>query len=41
MFAYHKRRVNTRVFVSQLPIGINEIDLRAVFSFYGEILEIN
>ena len=41
MFAHHRRRLNTRVYVSQLPIGINEIDLREVFSFYGELLEIN
>ena len=41
MFAYHRRRFNTRVYVSQLPIGINEIDLREAFSFYGELLEIN
>ena len=40
IFAYHKRRANTRVYVSQLPIGISDIDLRGVFSFYGELLEI-
>ena len=41
MFAHHRRRCNTRAYVSQLPIGINEIDFREVFSFYGELLEIN
>ena len=41
MFAHHRRRFNTRVYVSQLPIVINEFDLREVFSFYGELLEIN
>ena len=38
MFAHHRRRFNNRVYVSQLPIGIYEIE---VFSFYGELLEIN
>ena len=33
MFAHHRRRFNTRVYVSQLPIGINEIDLRKVSRF--------
>ena len=40
MFSYHRGRVYTRVLISQLPIGISELDLREIFSFYGEILQI-
>ena len=42
-FSYHKRRVDlkTRVYISQLPIGITLLELREVFAFYGEIVEVN
>ena len=38
MFSYHKRRERPRVYVSQLPTGISELEIRQVFSFYGNIL---
>ena len=42
-FSYHKRRVDlkTRVYISQLPIGITPLELREVFAFSGEIVEAN
>ena len=42
-FSYHKRRVDlkTRVYISQLPIGITPLELREVFAFFGEIVEVN
>ena len=40
-FAYHKRRdIKKRVYVSQVPLGITELEFREVFSFYGDILEV-
>ena len=42
-FSYHKKRVDlkTRVYISQLPIGITPLELREVFAFFGEIIEVN
>ena len=42
-FSYHKRRADlkTRVHISQLPIGITPLELRKVFAFFGEIVEVN
>ena len=42
-FSYHKRRVDlkTRVYISQLPIGITLLELREVLAFFGEIGEVN
>ena len=42
-FSYHKRRVDlkTRVYISQLPIGITPLELREVFAFFGEVVGVN
>ena len=41
-FPYHKRTVDlkTRVYISQLPIDITPLELREVFAFFGEIVEV-
>ena len=40
-FAYHKRRdMRKRVYLSQVPLGITELEFREDFSFYGDTLEI-
>ena len=45
IFDHHRRRVyedpTTRVYVSQLSIGITAPELEEVFSFYGTILKVN
>ena len=40
-FAFHKKRdLKRRVYISQLPIGITHLELKEVFSFYGDIMDI-
>ena len=40
-FAYHTRRdVRKRVYVSQVPLDITELEFREAFSFDGDILEV-
>ena len=40
-FAYHKKRdTRKRVYVSHFPVGITMLELREIFSFYGEIVEV-
>ena len=39
-FFYHKRRQVPKVYVSQLSLGVTDLEMRQVFSTYGKIKDI-